>query len=62
MVLRGLIGFLGGALASLLGFLIAWFVVRNRNLETRRKRAEILLVLTPFVFVALLFVVFLISR
>ena len=46
----------------LFGFAIAWLFVRHPNLETRRKRATILLVLAPIVFPVLLFVVFLISR
>ena len=46
----------------LFGFAIAWIFVRHTNLETRRKRATILLVLAPIVFPVLLFVVFLISR
>lgn len=46
----------------LFGFAIGWFLVRHPNLETRRKRATILLVLAPIVFPVLLFVVYLISR
>ena len=46
----------------LLGFAITWLFVRHPNPETRRKRAEILLVLAPIVFPILLFVVFFISR
>ena len=44
------------------GFVIAWRFVRHPNLETRRKRATILLVLAPILFPVLLFVVYLISR
>ncbi len=46
----------------LFGFAIAWLFMRHTNLETRRKRATILLVLAPIVFPALLYVVYLISR
>ena len=46
----------------LLSFAIAWRFVRHPNLETRRKRATILLVLAPILFPVLLFVVYLISR
>jgi hypothetical protein len=58
MVSFKLLPFLG----PLFGFAIAWFFVRHTNLETRRKRATILLVLAPIVFPALLYVVYLISR
>lgn len=59
MVLFKLLPFFG----PLFGFAIGWFFVRHTNLETRRKRATILVVLTPIVFPVLLFVVFfLISR
>ena len=58
MVLLKLLPFFG----PLLGFTIAWTFVRHSNPETRRKRAEILLVLAPIVFPVLLFLVFLISR
>lgn len=59
MVLFKLLPFFG----PLFGFAIGWFLVRHPNLETRRKRATILLVLAPIVFPVLLFVVFyLISR
>ena len=46
----------------LLGTAIVWIFVRYSNPETRRKRAEILVVLAPIVFPVLLFIVFLISR
>ena len=48
----------------LLGFAIAWSFVRHPNPETRRKRAEILLVLLPFVVIAVagLLVIYLVSR
>ena len=46
----------------LFGFAIGWLLVRHTNLETRRKRATILLVLAPIMFPALLYVVYLISR
>ena len=58
MVLFKLLPFFG----PLLGFSIGWLFVRHPNLEMRRKRAEILLVLVPIVFPVLLFVVYLISR
>lgn len=44
------------------GPLLVWLLVRHPDPETRRKRAEIFLVLAPIVFPVLLFVVFLISR
>ena len=53
MVLFKLLPFFG----PFLGFAVAWLIVRHRNPETRRKRAEILLVLIPFAFTTLLFVV-----
>lgn len=46
----------------LLGFTIAWTFVRHSNPETRRKRAEILLVLAPIAFPVLLFVAYSIFR
>ena len=47
---------------ALLGFIIVWGFGGHRNFETRRKRAEILLVLTPFVLPVLLLIGHLISR
>ena len=44
-------------LLPLFGPLIVWLTLRHRNPETRRKRAEILLVLFPFTVIILLFVV-----
>ena len=58
MVMLKLIPFLG----PLLGFSIVWFLVRHPNPEARRKRAEIILVLAPFVVAVLLFVFYLVSR
>lgn len=46
----------------LFGFFIAWLFVRHPNFETRRKRAQIFLVLAPIVFPALLFAVYLIFQ
>ena len=46
----------------LFGFFIGWFLVRHPNSETQRKRGETLLVLAPFVFVALLFIAYLIFQ
>ena len=46
----------------LLGFAIAWLLVRHPDPETRRKRGEIWLVLAPILFPVLLFVGYLISR
>lgn len=49
--------------APLLGAPICWlFVLRHRNLETRRKRGEMLLVIMPFVVPVLLLIVHLISQ
>ena len=62
MVLHGLIGFLGGAWMPLVAGLIVWLSLRNCNPETRRKRAQILLVLAPFVVATLLFVGYLIFQ
>ena len=42
--------------------IIVWLFVRYPDFETRRKRAEMLLVLTPILFPVLLFIVYLISR
>ena len=58
MVLFKLLPFFG----PLLGFSIGWFFVRHPNPETRRKRAEGLLIVVPIVFPVLLFAVYLISR
>ena len=49
--------------APLLGAPICWlFVFRHRNLETRRKRAEMMLVIMPFVVPVLLLIIHLISQ
>ncbi len=58
MVLLKLLPFFG----PLFGFFIAWLFVRHPNFETRRKRAQILLVLAPIVFPALLLVGYLIFQ
>ncbi len=58
MVLFKLLPFFG----PLFGIAIAWLFVRHPNFKTRRKRAQILLVLAPIVLPALLYVVYLISR
>ena len=42
--------------------IIVWLFVRYPDFETRCKRAEMLLVLTPFVLPVLLLIVHLISR
>lgn len=44
------------------GVLIGWILIRHSNPDTQRKRGEILLVLAPCVFAALLFIGYLISR
>lgn len=56
MVLLKLLQFFG----PFLGFFAAWIFVRNANSQIRRKRAEILLVLMPFVCAIFLFVSYLI--
>ena len=58
MVLFKLLPFFG----PLFGFFIAWLLVRHLDLETRRQRAKILVVLAPIVFPVLLFVVYLIFQ
>ena len=58
MVLLKLLLFSG----PLFGFFIAWLFVRHPNFETRRKRAQILLVLAPIVFPAFLLVGYLIFQ
>jgi len=46
----------------LLSGISVWLVLRHRDFETRRKRAERLLVLMPIVVPVLLFIFYFISR
>ena len=64
MAFLKLLPFFGPLLGCALGFAIAWSFVRHPNPETRRKRGEILLVLLPFVVIAVagLLVIYLVSR